>query len=111
MLLYCFIKYIIFYILIIYNIILLVNFLFFCGLFVFFNYKYLLVRLLSLEYIILSLFIYLYLYIIFINYELFFRIIFLTFSVCEGVLGLSLLISIVRRYGNSYFQSINIFIC
>lgn len=45
------------------------------------------------------------------NYELFFRVVFLIFSVCGGVIGLSLLISIVRGFGNNYFQSINIFVC
>ena len=96
------------FILIIYNNLLVINFFFFRGLFVFFNYKYLLINLLRLEYIILRIFFCSYLFLLVINYELFFRMIFLIFRVCEGVIGLSLLISIVRRYGNNYFQSIHI---
>lgn len=34
---------------------------------------------------------------------------FLRFIVCEGVLGLSLLISIIRYYGNNNFQLMNLF--
>lgn len=85
---------------------------FFRGLLVFFfNYKHLLINLLSLEYIVLSLFLFIYLYLNYINYEIFFTLVFLSFSVCEGVIGLSLLISIVRNYGNNYFQSLIIFLC
>ena len=42
------------------------------------------------------------------NYESYFRIIFLTFRVCEGALGLSILVSIIRTHGNDYFQSFRI---
>jgi NADH-ubiquinone oxidoreductase chain 4L len=38
---------------------------------------------------------------------------FLVFSVCEGALGLSILVSMIRGFGNDYFQSymnMNIFI-
>jgi NADH-ubiquinone oxidoreductase chain 4L len=86
--------------------------LFFCGLLVFFfNYKHLLINLLRLEYIVLRIFLFIYLYLIFIEYEIFFTIVFLSFRVCEGVIGLSLLISIVRNYGNNYLQSLNFFLC
>jgi hypothetical protein len=34
---------------------------------------------------------------------IFFFIIFLTFIVCEGVLGLSILVSLIRTHGNDYF--------
>ena len=75
------------------------------------NRKHLLSILLSLEYIVLSLFYILFIYLNIINYENYFRIVFLTFSVCEGVLGLSILVSIIRIYGNDYFQSFNILQC
>lgn len=42
------------------------------------------------------------------NYEIFFLILFLTFIVCEGVLGLSLLISLIRVLGNSNIQNLNL---
>nr|YP_010620950.1 NADH dehydrogenase subunit 4L [Catara rugosicollis]WAX39294.1 NADH dehydrogenase subunit 4L [Catara rugosicollis] len=79
---------------------------FFCGIWVFsYNYKHLLITLLGLEFIVLVLFLMLYFYLNNYNYELFFTMIFLTFSVCEGALGLSILVSMIRSYGNDYFQS------
>lgn len=75
------------------------------------NRKHLLLMLLSLEYIVLSLFYILFIYLNIINYENYFRIIYLTFSVCEGVLGLSILVSIIRTYGNDYFQSFSVLQC
>nr|YP_010620937.1 NADH dehydrogenase subunit 4L [Bundoksia longissima]WAX39268.1 NADH dehydrogenase subunit 4L [Bundoksia longissima] len=79
---------------------------FFCGIWVFSsNRKHLLVMLLSLEFIVLVLFLMLCIYLNSFNYELFFSMIFLTFSVCEGALGLSILVSMIRSYGNDYFQS------
>lgn len=67
--------------------------------------KHLLSILLSLEYIVLSLFIILISWLILLGYQEFFRIIFLIFSVCEGALGLSILVSLIRTHGNDYFQS------
>lgn len=75
------------------------------------NRKHLLSILLSLEYIVLILFFILFIYLNIINYEIFFSIIFLTFRVCEGALGLSILVSIIRTHGNDYFQSFNVLIC
>lgn len=86
--------------------------LFVLGLLVFVsNRKHLLSILLRLEYIVLILFFILFLYLNIINYEIFFSIIFLTFSVCEGALGLSILVSIIRTHGNDYFQSFSVLIC
>ncbi|YP_009270981.1 NADH dehydrogenase subunit 4L (mitochondrion) [Agrilus planipennis] len=70
--------------------------------------KHLLLTLLSLEFIVLSLYFMLSFSLMFFNYEFFFLMIFLTFSVCEGALGLSILVSLVRTHGNDYFQSFNI---
>lgn len=82
------------------------------GFFVFVsNRKHLLSILLSLEYIVLVSFLLLFIYLNIINYERFFSIIFLTFSVCEGALGISILVSIIRTHGNDYFQSFNILQC
>nr|APT41562.1 NADH dehydrogenase subunit 4L [Trichophoromyia ininii] len=84
-------------------------FLFMCAMLVFVSsQKHLLSMLLSLEFIVLSLFIFLLLYLNLVDYESYFSMIFLTFCVCEGVLGLSVLIMLVRAHGNDYFQSINI---
>nr|YP_009995528.1 NADH dehydrogenase subunit 4L [Ferdinandea cuprea]QNQ07369.1 NADH dehydrogenase subunit 4L [Ferdinandea cuprea] len=75
------------------------------------NCKHLLSMLLSLEYIVLSLFYMLFIYLNMLNYENYFMMVFMTFSVCEGVLGLSILVSMIRTYGNDYFQSFNILQC
>jgi hypothetical protein len=36
---------------------------------------------------------------------------FLVFSVCEGSLSLSILVSIIRSHGNDYFQSYSVLQC
>lgn len=66
------------------------------------NRKHFLLILLSLEFIIVSLYLNLYIYLNIFRYEYYFLIIFLVIRVCEGVLGLSLLILIVRVHGNDY---------
>uniref|UniRef100_A0AAU7BA20 NADH-ubiquinone oxidoreductase chain 4L n=1 Tax=Neonetus sp. TaxID=3143695 RepID=A0AAU7BA20_9ORTH len=73
--------------------------------------KHLLATLLSLEFIVLSLFLMLFNYLNMYNYELYFSMVFLTFSVCEGVLGLSILVSMIRTHGNDFFQSFVILQC
>nr|QNE85371.1 NADH dehydrogenase subunit 4L [Paracoenia fumosa] len=86
--------------------------LFIIGLLVFVsNRKHLLSMLLSLEYIVLILFFILFIYLNLMEYEFFFSMMFLTFSVCEGALGLSILVSMIRTHGNDYFQSFNILQC
>nr|AXS65109.1 NADH dehydrogenase subunit 4L [Coleoptera sp. 7 KM-2017] len=70
--------------------------------------KHLLLMLLSLEFIILSLYFNLFLYLSFFMFEFFFGMIFLTMSVCEGALGLSIMVSMVRTHGNDYFQTFNV---
>nr|YP_010947021.1 NADH dehydrogenase subunit 4L [Eucorydia linglong]WGO57817.1 NADH dehydrogenase subunit 4L [Eucorydia linglong] len=85
---------------------------FFSGIWVFSsNRKHLLITLLSLEYLVLVIFLCLYHYLVGFNYELYFTMVFLTFSVCEGALGLSVLISMIRSYGNDYFQSFSLLQC
>nr|YP_010310703.1 NADH dehydrogenase subunit 4L [Bradysia odoriphaga]UMY76238.1 NADH dehydrogenase subunit 4L [Bradysia odoriphaga] len=75
------------------------------------NRKYLLITLLSLEYLMLSLFLFLYLYMMNNSLEMYFLMLFLVFSVCEGALGLSVLVSMIRTHGNNYFQSFNTLLC
>nr|YP_009695383.1 NADH dehydrogenase subunit 4L [Curtos bilineatus]QEJ81613.1 NADH dehydrogenase subunit 4L [Curtos bilineatus] len=70
--------------------------------------NHLLLMLLSLEFIVLSLFFGLLVVIIILMYESYFLMVFLSFSVCEGSLGLSILVSMVRSYGNDYFNMLNI---
>nr|YP_010613674.1 NADH dehydrogenase subunit 4L [Pseudergolis wedah]UBA16581.1 NADH dehydrogenase subunit 4L [Pseudergolis wedah]WAR69305.1 NADH dehydrogenase subunit 4L [Pseudergolis wedah] len=72
------------------------------------KHKHLLIVLLSLEFIVLSIFFFLMLYLMMINYNMYMLMIFLVFSVCEGALGLSILVSMIRTHGNDYFQSFNL---
>nr|AYQ18954.1 NADH dehydrogenase subunit 4L [Leiochrinini sp. 2 ACP-2013] len=72
------------------------------------NRKHLLMVLLSLEFLVVIMFFFLFYYLSTYLLDTFFLIVFLVFSVCEGVLGLSILVSLVRMYGNDYFQSFNV---
>nr|YP_009437868.1 NADH dehydrogenase subunit 4L [Gastrolina thoracica]ATG33628.1 NADH dehydrogenase subunit 4L [Gastrolina thoracica] len=69
------------------------------------NRKHLLIMLLSLEFMVISLYLNIFLYLSLMNYEFFFSMIFLTMSVCEGALGLSILIMMVRVHGNDYIMN------
>lgn len=84
-------------------------YIFFFGIFRFLvNRKHLLAILLRIEFLILVLFMFIYIYISFYFYEFYFVIIFLTIRVCERVLGLALLVSIIYSFGNDYFNSLNV---
>nr|YP_010726188.1 NADH dehydrogenase subunit 4L [Erasmia pulchella]WDY84169.1 NADH dehydrogenase subunit 4L [Erasmia pulchella] len=72
------------------------------------KYKHLLIVLLSLEFIVLSIFFFLLLMLSYLENDLYFLMVFLVFSVCEGALGLSILVSMIRTHGNDYFQSFNL---
>nr|YP_010952576.1 NADH dehydrogenase subunit 4L [Theretra silhetensis]WMQ52909.1 NADH dehydrogenase subunit 4L [Theretra silhetensis] len=70
--------------------------------------KHLLIVLLSLEFIVLSIFFFFLIYLMMIDYDMYMLMVFLVFSVCEGSLGLSILVSMIRTHGNDYFQSFNL---
>nr|YP_010464258.1 NADH dehydrogenase subunit 4L [Cteniopinus hypocrita]UUL71635.1 NADH dehydrogenase subunit 4L [Cteniopinus hypocrita] len=70
--------------------------------------KHLLLMLLSLEFMVISVYLLLFVYFNCLDNDFFFSMIFLTFSVCEGVLGLSVLVSLIRTHGNDYFQSFSV---
>nr|YP_009110220.1 NADH dehydrogenase subunit 4L [Nomophila noctuella]AIW64981.1 NADH dehydrogenase subunit 4L [Nomophila noctuella] len=72
------------------------------------KHKHLLIVLLSLEFIVLSIFFFLVLFLMYIEYDMYMLMVFLVFSVCEGALGLSILVSMIRTHGNDYFQSFNL---
>lgn len=93
----------------IYNFILLIIFIFIIGNLIFVSkHKHLLINLLSLEFMVLRIFLFILIILSFININLYILIVFLVFAVCEGALGLSILVSIIRTHGNDYFQSFNI---
>nr|UKE80160.1 NADH dehydrogenase subunit 4L [Meloe cavensis] len=82
---------------------------FFSGLLVFsLKRKHLLLMLLSVEFVVLALYLSMFMYLSLLSNDYFFSMVFLTFSVCEGALGLSVLVSMVRTHGNDYFQGFNL---
>nr|ALO76589.1 NADH deshydrogenase subunit 4L [Paromalus flavicornis] len=90
-------------------VIFMLNFIYIAGIMSFsLKRKHLLTVLLSLEFIILGLYINLMHLLSFFSFEFYFSMIFLTISVCEGALGLSVLISLIRSHGNDYFSNFNI---
>nr|YP_010309739.1 NADH dehydrogenase subunit 4L [Epicauta tenella]UMR54856.1 NADH dehydrogenase subunit 4L [Epicauta tenella] len=82
---------------------------FFSGLVMFSSMrKHLLLILLSIEFMVLALYLNMFSYLSLLGNDYFFSMIFLTFSVCEGSLGLSVLVSMIRTHGNDYFQGFNL---
>jgi NADH-ubiquinone oxidoreductase chain 4L len=69
--------------------------------------KHLLIRLLRLEYIVLG--IYLLFHYAYRGYLVTLRMGYLTFSACEGALGLAVLVTIRRSHGRDYFRSFHIY--
>nr|AFI54847.1 NADH dehydrogenase subunit 4L [Poecilocoris nepalensis] len=80
-----------------------------CGLITFcLSHNHLLLTLLSLEFMVLSVFYIMMMLMMLYGYELYYSLIFLVFSVCEGALGLSVLVKMVRSQGNDYLLSMSI---
>lgn len=73
--------------------------------------KFLLNILLRLEFIILRFFFILFKFLLLGREGEYILMMFLVFVVCEGALGLSILVRIIRTHGNNYFQSFGILIC
>nr|WLE65050.1 NADH dehydrogenase subunit 4l [Aphidius gifuensis]WLE65180.1 NADH dehydrogenase subunit 4l [Aphidius gifuensis]WLE65206.1 NADH dehydrogenase subunit 4l [Aphidius gifuensis]WLE65687.1 NADH dehydrogenase subunit 4l [Aphidius gifuensis]WLE65700.1 NADH dehydrogenase subunit 4l [Aphidius gifuensis] len=74
-------------------------------------YKHILLTLISLEFMMVNMIYNLY-YMMMINeINLFMITIFLSISVCESVLGLSLLINLVRLSGNDYNNNMKLLKC
>nr|YP_009935679.1 NADH dehydrogenase subunit 4L [Nephus oblongosignatus]QNS38583.1 NADH dehydrogenase subunit 4L [Nephus oblongosignatus] len=70
--------------------------------------KHLLLMLLSLEFIVLVLFFMIYFFLLKFTFECYFSMVFISLSVCESVLGLTLLVSLIRSHGSDYFYTFNI---
>nr|YP_011009680.1 NADH dehydrogenase subunit 4L [Hygia opaca]WPV77672.1 NADH dehydrogenase subunit 4L [Hygia opaca] len=86
-----------------------VFFMFFSGLIAFsLSRKHLLLTLISLEYLVLVLFLSLFLFLLNYGFELYFILIFLVIVVCEGALGLSILVKMIRSHGNDLLSSLSI---
>nr|QPA36193.1 NADH dehydrogenase subunit 4L [Desmopachria sp. RRMO-2020]QPA36206.1 NADH dehydrogenase subunit 4L [Desmopachria sp. RRMO-2020]QPA36219.1 NADH dehydrogenase subunit 4L [Desmopachria sp. RRMO-2020]QPA36232.1 NADH dehydrogenase subunit 4L [Desmopachria sp. RRMO-2020] len=84
-------------------------FMFISGLFVFsLKRKHLLLMLLSMEFMILSLYMLLFINLSLYSGEYYLSMMFLVFCVCESVLGLSILVSLIRTHGNDFLMSMNL---
>nr|UPL65568.1 NADH dehydrogenase subunit 4L [Dicranocephalus sp.] len=82
---------------------------FLSGLFAFsMAHKHLLLALFSLEFLVLILFLSFFIFLLKFGFEMYFIMIFLTFSVCEGALGLGVLVNMIRSYGNDYLSSLSV---
>nr|YP_009643489.1 NADH dehydrogenase subunit 4L [Dysdercus decussatus]APO08932.1 NADH dehydrogenase subunit 4L [Dysdercus decussatus] len=82
---------------------------FLSGVLVFcFNHKHLLLTLFSLEYLVLFLYFIFNIFLMLSGFEIYFILIFLIFSVCEGALGLGVLVSMIRSHGNDYLSSLSV---
>nr|WRQ18182.1 NADH dehydrogenase subunit 4L [Igerna tenuicaula] len=82
-------------------------YLFITGLFCFiFIRNHILLCLMSLEFIVLYLLYMIFLYCLMYDYSFYFYVLFMTFFVCEGALGLSVLVSMIRTHGNDYLNSL-----
>nr|YP_011034007.1 NADH dehydrogenase subunit 4L [Slavum lentiscoides]WRI20260.1 NADH dehydrogenase subunit 4L [Slavum lentiscoides] len=84
----------------------------FCGIiFYIFNFNHLLMMLLGLEYLLLILsLLFLLSFMMFIK-QYILLLIFFIFCISESVLGLTILIMMVRMYGNDYLKSLMILQC
>nr|YP_009643502.1 NADH dehydrogenase subunit 4L [Dindymus rubiginosus]APO08945.1 NADH dehydrogenase subunit 4L [Dindymus rubiginosus] len=85
------------------------GFMFLSGVVVFcLNYKHLLMTLFSIEFLVLSLYSMFFLFLLMCGCELYFTLIFLVFSVCEGALGLGVLVTLLRSHGNDFISSLSV---
>nr|YP_010952744.1 NADH dehydrogenase subunit 4L [Domecia hispida]WMQ53164.1 NADH dehydrogenase subunit 4L [Domecia hispida] len=83
-----------------------------CGLWSFMKYhKHLLNLLLSLEFTMLGVFWLMSVQMSSVGCESYFSLFFLTMAACEGALGLSLLVYMVRSHGNDLFNSMSALEC
>nr|QZI85960.1 NADH dehydrogenase subunit 4L [Sycanus falleni] len=70
--------------------------------------KHLLLTLLSLEFLALSLYFCLFMFLSDFGMNYYFILVFLTFIVCEGALGLGILVCLIRSYGSDNISSLSI---
>lgn len=84
----------------------------FCGIWGFITYnKHILNSLLRLEFIILGVFWLIRIQLTLVGREIYFSLFFLTLAACEGSLGLTMLILVVRSHGNDVFSRFNLLEC
>nr|YP_009058228.1 NADH dehydrogenase subunit 4L [Empoasca vitis]AIL29207.1 NADH dehydrogenase subunit 4L [Empoasca vitis] len=67
--------------------------------------KHILLCLMSFEFIVMSLLLMIMGYCLLFNHSLYLYLIMMTFYVCEGVMGLGILVRMIRSHGNDYLNS------
>nr|YP_009643398.1 NADH dehydrogenase subunit 4L [Pyrrhopeplus carduelis]APO08815.1 NADH dehydrogenase subunit 4L [Pyrrhopeplus carduelis] len=72
------------------------------------SHKHLLLTLFSMEFLVLSLYFMFFMFLLWSGCEIYFILFFLVFSVCEGALGLGVLVSMIRSHGNDFLSSLSI---
>nr|APF47568.1 NADH dehydrogenase subunit 4L [Microgaster sp. SNS-2016] len=71
-------------------------------------YKHLLISLINLEFMILNLSLFMYLNLNYLKINIYFLSFFWTISVCESIMGLTILVFMVRKLGNDYTKLLNL---
>nr|QLY89898.1 NADH dehydrogenase subunit 4L [Ironoquia dubia] len=75
------------------------------------NRKHLLIILLSLELIVLNVFFFFFMYLLLnLMNSIYFMMMFMVLTVCEGVLGVSILVYMIRIHGSDYMSVYSIII-
>nr|ALO77419.1 NADH deshydrogenase subunit 4L [Passalidae sp. GENSP01] len=72
-----------------------------------FKQKHLLMMLISLEFMIIILFFVSLVFFGLFSFSYYFGMIFLSVGVCESVLGISIMVNLIRSYGNDFINSFN----
>nr|YP_011018098.1 NADH dehydrogenase subunit 4L [Bhatia longiradiata]WQH58296.1 NADH dehydrogenase subunit 4L [Bhatia longiradiata] len=70
--------------------------------------KHIFLCLLSLEFVVVSLLLMMLYYFLNFSFGFYILLMMMIFFVCEAVLGLSVLVSMIRCYGNDYLNSISL---
>nr|YP_009175387.1 NADH dehydrogenase subunit 4L [Drabescoides nuchalis]ALF99739.1 NADH dehydrogenase subunit 4L [Drabescoides nuchalis] len=70
--------------------------------------KHIFLSLLSLEFVVVSLLMVMVNYLLFFSHGFYFMVMMMVFFVCEGVLGLSVLVSMIRCHSNDYLNSFSL---
>ena len=84
-------------------------FLFFRGVLTFsLTHKHLLMALFSLEFLVLVLFLSFFFFLLHFGFELYILLLYLVFAVCEGALGLGVLVRMVRSHGNDLLSRLSV---
>nr|AZQ05991.1 NADH dehydrogenase subunit 4L [Catomerus polymerus] len=73
--------------------------------------KHLMSMLISLEYLVLSIFLLLMLSTFSMGLETYMSLLFLVASVCEGSLGVGIMVGMVRSHGSDYISSFSVLSC